>query len=615
MDDALRRTIAELEATLGADVALSATIRPVEPVRPTGLLPALDLTRGDLALGARLGAGGMGEVLAAHQRSLGRDVAVKRLVSASPGAAASLVREARTMGTLEHPAVVPVHALGMVDGSPVLVMKRIDGVSLATLIERSDHPAWADLERRHGDRILALLDVLARVADALELAHARGVFHRDIKPANVMVGAFGETYLLDWGIAVAPGDLSAEERGATAIVGTPCMMAPEMVGGRLEDVDARTDVYLLGATLHAVLTGRPRHAGTTLPEVIVAAAVSDPPELGPEVPPPLAELVRRSTAREKAHRPASVTAFRDALTRFRVHKAALERTSALEARLDGLGPLEGARLADPAVIRTLGEVRTGLALTLAEWSENEAARAALERTLRALVEVELARESPEAVRALLDELPAAPELRAKLDALVAAGATRDALAARARRDAIEDDPTVRGASRALFLLGVALVSAIVSVASFAQPAADEEALVAAIANDAVQLVLVALALAALRRWTLATRWARRFSAMLLGAGAMLVVSSTAIWLRAGTEADAMHARNLILASAFTAAGVLLSPRFLAAAAVAVIAALASAVRPDLLGAANAVTVGAGVLASIWASVARRGEGIPSAPAP
>jgi hypothetical protein len=172
----------------------------------------------DLVLGARLGEGGMGVVDAASQRSLGREVALKRPLG--EGSAAALVEEARVMALVEHPNVVPVFALGRDAAErPVLVMKRIQGASMKALLRDQAHPAWPRLEARWGDRERALLAILGEVCDALTLAHSHGIVHRDVKPENVMVGEFGEVYLLDWGIAHRVNDPVPVGEGN--VVGTP----------------------------------------------------------------------------------------------------------------------------------------------------------------------------------------------------------------------------------------------------------------------------------------------------------------------------------------------------------------------------------------------------------
>jgi serine/threonine-protein kinase len=174
----------------------------------------------------------MGVVELAEQRSLGRLVAIKQ---PHPGpmdadAVAALVSEGITTGRLEHPNIVPVHALGRgSDGRAVLVMKRIEGVPLADLVHRADHPRWA---RETRDRLTLFVETAIEVLHALAFAHARGVVHRDVKPENVMLGDYGEVYLLDWGIAAPLG------QPADGIAGTPSYMAPEMLTPLTDPPDA-----------------------------------------------------------------------------------------------------------------------------------------------------------------------------------------------------------------------------------------------------------------------------------------------------------------------------------------------------------------------------------------
>src|SRR5262249_35011988 len=151
-------------------------------------------------------------------------------------------------------------------------MKHVEGVSWRDLLRDGAHPAWAKVGAPGEDRLVSHLQILMQVCNAVEFAHRRGLIHRDIKPANVMVGEFGEVYLLDWGIAARTGILAEAsshlgESGAEPtprMLGTPAYMAPEMLSRKVGPIDERTDVYLLGATLHEVLTGRPRHVGSTL---------------------------------------------------------------------------------------------------------------------------------------------------------------------------------------------------------------------------------------------------------------------------------------------------------------------------------------------------------------
>jgi predicted Ser/Thr protein kinase len=386
----------------------------------------------DLVLGARLGEGGMGVVDAASQRSLGREVALKRPQGES--SAAALVEEARVMALVEHPNVVPVFALGRdAAEQPVLVMKRIHGASMKALLRDPAHAAWPRLEARWGDRERALLAILGEVCDALTLAHSHGIVHRDVKPENVMVGEFGEVYLLDWGIAHRVND--AALAGDGNVVGTPGYMAPEMVL-EADLADARTDVYLLGATLHEVLTGRMRHEGESFFEILASALESRPFAYGPEVPEDLAALANAATARDPAERPESAAAFRRALTDHERHREALTLVKAAREATARASQLEPG---SPEAIATLSEAGAALAAAERVFAESTALAAAKEAHIRALVAREIALESPRAARALLPRLTT-PD--ASLEASIAVlekrmeqARERDLAAQRARAEA------------------------------------------------------------------------------------------------------------------------------------------------------------------------------------
>ncbi len=214
-----------------------------------------------------LGQGGLGEVIAAVDQDIGREVAIKRLRSdvQGPAAVARFVDEIRTVGALEHPNIVPIHDVGVSeDGGLYFVMRCVQGETLESIIERlaagdpAAHAQWTYERRVH---------VFRQLLDAVAFAHERGYVHRDIKPANVMVGRFGEVFLMDWGIAkpvgapdlpAAPAAASPSTSGervtttnAGAILGTPMYMSPEQARG--EPVDARSDVYSLSVMLHELL--------------------------------------------------------------------------------------------------------------------------------------------------------------------------------------------------------------------------------------------------------------------------------------------------------------------------------------------------------------------------
>ncbi len=248
--------------------------------------------------------GGMGRVLLARDRRLGRTVAIKELhEGAGPGAAGRFVREALVTARLQHPAIVPVYEAGRWPGGrPFYAMKLVEGRSLDGLLREA-----GSLSAR-----LALLPHLIAVAEAVAYAHTQRVVHRDLKPANVLVGPFGEAVVVDWGLARDLGEGRAREREepaavpATAaagqtvtgtVLGTPHYMPPEQALGL--PVDERADVYALGAMLYFLLTGAPPHAGRSAEEALAAAAggrVEPVERREPEAPADLAAIARRAMA-------------------------------------------------------------------------------------------------------------------------------------------------------------------------------------------------------------------------------------------------------------------------------------------------------------------------------
>ncbi|MCX5746198.1 MAG: protein kinase [Proteobacteria bacterium] len=267
-----------------------------------------------------LARGGMGRISVAEDRALGRTVAIKELLVDAPDLEARFHRELTLTSRLQHPGIVSIHDGGVwPTGEPVYIMRLVSGESLEVRIARC---LTVD------DRIALVPHAIAAV-DALAYAHSQGVIHRDLKPANIMVGDFGETVVIDWGLAkdlraasadpTSPPSVpssSALDTVAGDVIGTPAYMPPEQARGA--DVDERADVYALGAVLYHVLAGVPPYRGRAV-EVLAAVIDGPPPSLGeqaPGIPADLLAIVARAMATEPADRYASAAELGAELKRF-----------------------------------------------------------------------------------------------------------------------------------------------------------------------------------------------------------------------------------------------------------------------------------------------------------
>lgn len=372
----------------------------------------------ELKLNKTLGEGGMGRVYLADQRSLRREVAVKTLLpNKEANYTTLLLQESWVMGLLEHPNIAPVYQLGR-DSSdqPMLIMKRIDGVPWEDIIsEKADFP---EAMGHSSSPLESHIRILIQVCNAIDFAHHKGILHRDIKPENIMVGYYGEVYVIDWGIAVS---FNENDHGyvplakdANNVVGTPSYMAPEMIKADGSLLSVRTDVYLLGAVLHHALTGKPPHIGTDLHSVLFNALTSAPYEYSEEIPQELAWICHRAMHQEPSERYNDVKDFRGALLQFLEHQDSIRSSSEALEHLPVLEELvvETASLGSERhqrIYEWFGRCFYGFQSALKSWPENAEARSGLDRLLEGMLDYELRRKDIQAATRLILEFDDPPE--------------------------------------------------------------------------------------------------------------------------------------------------------------------------------------------------------------
>jgi len=287
-----------VSAAIDADTNPAPPTNPFLEATPRGIAPG-SLIAGKYRIEGLLGEGGMGRVYAARQTGLERPVAMKVLRPELARDAVALTRfhrEARLIASLVSEHVVRVHDLGALDtGEPYLVMERLEGEDLGTVVQRGALPL---------DQAVALV---LSACEALAEAHALGIVHRDIKPSNLFLTRQRRLKVLDFGIAklAAPTGASLAMTGAGVVLGSPRYMAPEQITGS-RDVDHRADIWSLGATLYHLATGYPPFAEPTLEAIFASILSGRSPPLLAHIPGPVAQVIHRALARDPAARFATV---------------------------------------------------------------------------------------------------------------------------------------------------------------------------------------------------------------------------------------------------------------------------------------------------------------------
>lgn len=332
----------------------------VKPLSPNTKAPA---TLADYELLNLLGEGGMGVVYTARQASIDRTVAVKML---KPGHSKNrdlqqkFLAEAVVTGDLDHPNIVPMYDLGKNEaGDLFYAMKRVQGTPWNKAISTKSQAEN--------------VEILLKAADAVAFAHSRGVIHRDLKPENIMLGEFGEVLVMDWGLAYSTAAFrkSASITQSTSMGGSPAYMAPEMATGPIERVTFSSDIYLLGAILYEILTGRPPHSGGNVTKCLMAAARNEilPTDKTGE----LVDVARRAMATHPIDRYRTVAAFQAAIRECLAHSESLSLAHRAEQEL--------AKAREAGDYQNYSRALFGYEEAFALWNENDRAQAGI-RTAR-----------------------------------------------------------------------------------------------------------------------------------------------------------------------------------------------------------------------------------------
>ncbi|MCC6740751.1 MAG: SUMF1/EgtB/PvdO family nonheme iron enzyme [Planctomycetia bacterium] len=341
---ALREFARELESGSATQEVQRATVPLGAGASAAWVHPAGEVPSARYSLKDEIGRGGLGRVVEAVDHVFHRTVALKLLVEdADPVLLDRFRFEALITGRLDHPHIVAVHDMGVLAGTrdAFFAMKRIQGEDLAKIIIRRSWP-----QRR-------LIEALRDVCLAVAYAHSRGVVHRDLKPANVMLGDYGEVFVVDWGLArslhfEAPGEATAPGAAeipgagpdtprltmAGTIIGTPQYMSPEQARGEIDAVDERSDVYGLGAILYQILTGHPPFEGEDARQVLARVEIERPtaPSKFEPVDPQLEAICLRALEKEPRARFASARAMANEVDAYLEGMRDLERRMDLAAR-------------------------------------------------------------------------------------------------------------------------------------------------------------------------------------------------------------------------------------------------------------------------------------------
>jgi len=381
-------TIKQKETVSGSFVTSSSLIVKSRTVRPTGATSMVTMSPADAPdyeLLNVIGEGGMGVVYAARQSSIARTVALKMLKGEDSKNAAQrekFISEAVVTGELDHPNIVPIYDLGANnDGALFYSMKRVKGTPWNKVIK----------ERSLDEN----LTILLRAADAVAFAHVNGVIHRDLKPENIMLGDFGEVLVMDWGLARVSPDFpnAASVSQSDAMGGTPAYMAPEMATGPIDKISIASDVYLLGAILFEIITGKPPHSGKTVMACLFSAAKNQIVETKKRGE--LLDIAMKAMATNPAERHASVPEFQRAVREYQAHSQSIRLVEHAQQNM--------ALAQERQDYELFARATYGLQEALALWSGNTRATALLDAARVDYAKLALAKGDFDLGISLLDE--------------------------------------------------------------------------------------------------------------------------------------------------------------------------------------------------------------------
>ncbi len=331
--------------------------RRIIPLRAVSQVKSADAAKADYELLSMLGEGGMGVVMSARQSSIDRVVAVKKIKPSEAAKSESrqkFLTEAIVTGELEHPNIVPVYDLGKDAGGALFYsMKHVKGTPWDRVIA--------------GKSVAENLEIWMKVGDAVAFAHSRGIIHRDLKPENVMLGGFGEVLVMDWGLALMVGSPAARRAD---MAGTPAYMAPEMAVGPPDEIGFSSDIYLLGAILYEIVTGKKPHAAGSVAACLLAAASNKIQST--EKSGELVDIALRAMASDPNARYATVGDLQEAYRQYCSHAESIFLSARAE---DDLG-----RAAAGQEYEFYARARFGFQEALALWDGNARAKQGMEET-------------------------------------------------------------------------------------------------------------------------------------------------------------------------------------------------------------------------------------------